>query len=273
MLKEKFERTYDVPFLIEQGVNKYDPWYVVTPENDDQSLFSVNFVFRNALRLNMDFMPQKYAAGLIRSMGKATDEQKLDFTYYAILLIDKGAKLEFSINDVVANPLDFSEWPVEWKKIHIRASIVPISESEDPTTIPYEEIAEQWGILMLGMVLSLLDIVPLDGSEEAVIGYEEGNQTNILANKYERNPINRVLCLKHYGYDCQVCGINFALVYGELGKDFIHVHHTTPVSKMGPHYIVNPVQDLVPVCPNCHAMLHRNDPPLSIQQLKQIMHN
>jgi len=69
-----------------------------------------------------------------------------------------------------------------------------------------------------------------------------------------------------------VCGMDFVSRYGELGSGFIHVHHVIPVSKMGPNYIVDPINDLTPVCPNCHAMLHRKDPPLEIEELKGIFY-
>ncbi|MEG0771017.1 MAG: HNH endonuclease, partial [Clostridia bacterium] len=62
-------------------------------------------------------------------------------------------------------------------------------------------------------------------------------------------------------------------IYGEIGKDFIHVHHLKPLNEIGEEYIVNPVNDLIPVCPNCHAMLHRkiNAKYLSVEELKSLL--
>ncbi len=97
----------------------------------------------------------------------------------------------------------------------------------------------------------------------------EGAKKTVTVNAYERNAQARRACLAHYGtYDCQICGFNFERAYGEWGKDFIHVHHVTPLADIGQSYQVNPVSDLIPVCPNCHAMLHRCQPPLSIEELK-----
>ena len=70
---------------------------------------------------------------------------------------------------------------------------------------------------------------------------------------------------------CSICGFDFEKNYGELGKGFIHVHHIVPVSKIGPNYIIDPVKDLIPVCPNCHAMLHRTDPPMDPDVLLKIL--
>ncbi|MFD9626654.1 HNH endonuclease [Peribacillus muralis] len=100
---------------------------------------------------------------------------------------------------------------------------------------------------------------------------EEGKRKTIRVNVYERNPIARKQCMAHYGVQCQVCGLNFEDTYGEVGKDFIHVHHIVPLHEIQQDYIVDPIQDLIPVCPNCHAMLHRkeNGVYLSIEQLRQ----
>ncbi|MGT2505936.1 HNH endonuclease [Cupriavidus basilensis] len=96
----------------------------------------------------------------------------------------------------------------------------------------------------------------------------EGAKRSVLVNVYERNSDGRQKCIDHYGYRCAVCCLDFAERYGERGKNFIHVHHLKPLASIGQTYEVDPVADLRPVCPNCHAMLHRTDPPCSIEQLK-----
>jgi 5-methylcytosine-specific restriction protein A len=68
-----------------------------------------------------------------------------------------------------------------------------------------------------------------------------------------------------------VCGLIFKDYYGDIGTGFIHVHHLKPVSVMKQEYEMDPISDLRPVCPNCHAMLHKNDPPFSIEELKDLI--
>ncbi|GAB3938695.1 HNH endonuclease [Mucilaginibacter myungsuensis] len=85
----------------------------------------------------------------------------------------------------------------------------------------------------------------------------EGVKRQVTVNKYERSSIARKKCVDHHGYNCSVCDINFVNIYGELGKDFIHVHHLIPIHLVGKGYKVDYKKDLIPVCPNCHAMLHR----------------
>ena len=99
----------------------------------------------------------------------------------------------------------------------------------------------------------------------------EGSVKTTVTNRYERNKDARTECIKHYGAKCYVCGFDFGKVYGEIGEGFIHVHHRVPVSKMGEGYIVNPIEDLIPVCPNCHAMLHRQNPPITPEELIQVI--
>lgn len=99
----------------------------------------------------------------------------------------------------------------------------------------------------------------------------EGATSTVLVNVYERNPEARRACLRHFGSNCQACGMNFRALYGALGDGYIHVHHIKPIHLCGGNYIVDPIKDLIPVCANCHAMLHRRADPLSINDLKEIL--
>jgi len=109
-------------------------------------------------------------------------------------------------------------------------------------------------------------------TDELIAGaaYKEGHRTQVLVNRYERDRSARDECLRHHGARCCVCDIDFGERYGELGKGFIHVHHVVPLSAVGEDYSVDPVADLVPICPNCHAMIHRRNPPLSVDELRHI---
>lgn len=91
----------------------------------------------------------------------------------------------------------------------------------------------------------------------------EGVKKTIEVNVFERNPTARKRCVRHYGAKCTICGFDFGLVYGPRGKGFIHVHHLVPMSQIEADYRVNPITDLRPVCPNCHAMIHRNPKQVS----------
>lgn len=98
----------------------------------------------------------------------------------------------------------------------------------------------------------------------------EGESYLVNQTVYERNRYARALCLKEHGYSCIVCGFNFKDTYGDIGKDFIHVHHLNQLSdNKGEKSETSPKIDLCPVCPNCHAMLHKRNPPYTIDELKE----
>jgi len=101
--------------------------------------------------------------------------------------------------------------------------------------------------------------------------YIEGAAVQVTVNRYERDRKARQAALDWHGYQCKVCGIDMTKVYGEIAKGFIHVHHFIPLSEIKENYQVNPKTDLIPVCPNCHAMLHRQDPPLTPEALNRQM--
>jgi len=98
----------------------------------------------------------------------------------------------------------------------------------------------------------------------------EGARRKRVATSVERNPKARAACIAIHGTRCHVCEIDFEEVYGILGRGFIHVHHLMPLATADEARLVDPVQDLRPVCPNCHAMLHRRTPPYSITELQRI---
>mgnify|MGYP001608218378 CR=1 FL=1 len=104
------------------------------------------------------------------------------------------------------------------------------------------------------------------GSDEPLI---EGTKKQVTVNAFERNVTARRQCIAKYGYRCRVCAFDFGKVYGEIGRDFIHVHHLVELSAIGSEYMIDPVRDLRPVCPNCHAMLHKRKPAYTIEELKE----
>jgi 5-methylcytosine-specific restriction protein A len=101
----------------------------------------------------------------------------------------------------------------------------------------------------------------------------EGKVKNIVQTTYERNPHARKVCLENHGYNCKVCDFNFEYHFGKMGKGFIHVHHIKPISEIAKEYKINPLEDLVPLCPNCHAMIHSRKPALDVEELKNIISN
>lgn len=96
----------------------------------------------------------------------------------------------------------------------------------------------------------------------------EGASMAVTVNAYERNVHARAQCIKHHGHVCAVCNFDFSSFYGPIGEEYIHVHHVVPLSEIRREYILDPIKDLIPVCPNCHAIIHRTRPAMTVEQLK-----
>lgn len=99
----------------------------------------------------------------------------------------------------------------------------------------------------------------------------EGYQKEISATAKARNTAARAKCIDHFGYDCQICFMNFEVIYGELGKQYIHVHHKNEMSDSDGERPVDPLEGLIPVCPNCHMMMHRTKPAQSIEAMRDLL--
>ena len=108
-----------------------------------------------------------------------------------------------------------------------------------------------------------------DHPDEVPAGrYAEGAVSTVRVNRFERAAGARDACLQHYGHQCFVCEMLLEDLYGEAAKELVHVHHLVPLSQVRATYTVDPVKDLRPVCPNCHAVIHRAEPPYPIEEVR-----
>ncbi len=264
VVKKHLEDAYDIPFEVNGGMHYDDAWYRIKPSGHEEELFDIEVRFKNQLRLIIEVKPEKYAAFSIKDMSTASEEKKELFAEYARQLSIMKAKTDFFINDTPYDPENPSEWPSVWKNYRLRVSRSPIVSEEE--TFNQAEVASSWAIIVAGMFLSLLNVIQTEDDYPL-----EGGVKKVEINKYERNPLNRELCLAANGYKCKICGFDFEAVYGDLGYHFIHVHHIKPVSESKEAYKINPTKDMIPVCPNCHAMLHQVNPPLMPDDLVKII--
>lgn len=99
----------------------------------------------------------------------------------------------------------------------------------------------------------------------------EGELKETILSRPERDPAARAACIGHYGLRCTVCDLLLSERYGDLGLGYIHVHHLVPFTGLQEAREVDPVRDMRPVCPNCHAMLHRTTPPRTLDELQAIV--
>lgn len=144
-----------------------------------------------------------------------------------------------------------------------------------------EELKGQEGFETILAVLSAIDIgeykaledLRAEEIEEGKVVYE-GREKYYYGKRYERDALNRKRAIEIHGVNCIVCNFNFEAVYGERGRDYIEIHHLKPLSTLNEPMRVDAETDLVPVCSNCHRMIHRRaEQVLLPDQLRQLMNN
>jgi 5-methylcytosine-specific restriction enzyme A len=225
-------------------------------------------VSRTARQIEASFKADNFAGRLIRKMSEADASARGTFH----ILLEQARRdvdhiyMEVSGSSVESLPESNASWSGFGLDVTCR-----LPSSKIPEQI-LMEVALKVASICMTLTLSLLAVETASASELGdVNGLPEGARIRVEVNRYERSPVNRASCIQYHGATCLACGFDFKSLYGELGEGYIQVHHRTAVSQMNDSYFVNPVTDLVPVCANCHAMLHRLDPPMSVEALQDLV--
>lgn len=254
-IQESLSENFHVRFNVQSDKLEH---YIITLVDAKDSLFKMEVSLHGTVRLIVTAEPEKYAAHFMEEVDSASMSKRQAFCQiWDCLGCDN---LQVKINDTPCTKEDVLNKQTTWKKIYLRFSKAPYYDVETENQI--ERICN-YITQVCSMVLSLI--------EYTIEGFEEGKEITNHLTTHERNPINRQICLAVKGYKCSVCGLDFKSVYGHIGEHFIEVHHSIPVSEMENGHVVDPIKELFPVCSNCHAMLHRKNPPYTIEELKQII--
>jgi len=128
-----------------------------------------------------------------------------------------------------------------------------------------------WTLDALWWQVKVLAFSPIPEEVLTPERYKEGAIRTISVNAYERNSAARQKCIHRYGLECAVCKASMADLYGDVAKGIIHIHHLNELAAIGEEYEVDPINDLRPVCPNCHAVLHSTSPVMNINELEKIL--
>jgi len=217
-------------------------------------------------RVTASFKPGNFASALVQAMNEASAEQKSAFAVFATSLSLKGAKIDLKYDHTPFPATQPEAWPRLWSMIEISMTKIGVL-IESESGYNFDE-AFPWATGFFGMSLALLPLEPVIEDTQAE---NEGKQFLALVKRYERSRINRAACIEINGSSCRICGFDFGKNFGDVGQGFIHVHHIIPVSQMGSSYVLNPGSDLIPVCPNCHSMLHRKNPPYTPDEMRDII--
>ena len=218
------------------------------------------------VRAEAFFVADRFSGPLLRTIGESIAAEPQSW-----LALIEAAELEDLHSAVVVNnePIhDFSDVPTDpWRNLEIEVH-ARVAGGCGGTQEMRRGLTEV-GAHCLALILSGLETEPSFVHDSEPL--PEGTKTTIEVNKYERSPVNRMRCILFYGANCWVCDLDFASTYGEIGSGFIEVHHRVPVSELGDNYLVDPVKDLIPLCSNCHSMVHRRVPPFQPDELREIL--
>lgn len=92
-------------------------------------------------------------------------------------------------------------------------------------------------------------------------------QTRLLLERDRRirDKAVRAFRKQHGQVACEACSFDFGKIYGPHGEDYIECHHRIPLSQSGE--TTTRIEDLILLCSNCHRMIHRKRPWLSVEEL------
>jgi 5-methylcytosine-specific restriction protein A len=264
-LRRTVQARFGIAFTVERLMTGEGPVYRIRPADLPLTIgFTVDVVV-GWRSLEARFTPGSFAAGLVHAMESSDSQQRVAFRIFAGAAQKAGASLTFRINGTSVNP-SAEVWPSGWADCDLSMRRSNLLWGENAKSD--DEQVRTWVCRFVGLVVALLPVEPI---APPPLGEVEGAVVEVISRRYERSRINRAACIELQGARCVICNFDFGEAYGSIGEGFIHVHHVVSVSTVEPCTVIDPGKDLVPVCPNCHAMLHTHRPPLLPTALREIM--
>ena len=222
-------------------------------------------------RVRFSLEPQKFAGELVQAMGESDEVGQAAFCRILEECVARGATVRFGVNGHPIQLRDQAVWETRWRRIDLSMS-KQLARFDGIATAEELALVRPWASRFLAAVLALAPLEKQQGAKnKSAEGFEEGAASLTPTIRYERDRRNRAAAIAIHGTACLACGVELGARYGMVAEGFIEVHHVVPVASMGADYRVDPVQDLVPLCPNCHAVAHRRDPPLTVDEIKALL--
>ena len=246
-------------------------WYLLRPRD---LLRYHGFGIRTTLnwrRLYIVFEAGNFAGELLTSMGNADDDGRSVFRAILHDCQQRGAEIELSINGSPHSIEGDEAWSEDWHRFSLSLNKGQLDLGTDNGESD-PNIVSDWTGRFAAAITAILPLVEAeDHAEGEVRGLPEGAVTTVRTNRYERDRRNRAAAISIHGSACRACGVDMGKRYGNIATGFIEVHHLTPLSKIGSGYTIDPLHDLVPLCPNCHAIAHRRVPPFSVEEISAML--
>ena len=252
-------------------------------ENNDHLLYLLHlreeskehtFCIRTTIawrRIQIEFEAGNFAGDLLRQMGDADRDSQVLFRSILADCQSRGASINFQVNGNSYRFDDEKVWLGNWNNLTLSINKGDLERGVDDSRLDRDTICG-WTGRFTAAVVSILPVEEQNQETNLdVVGYPEGALVKVLTNRYERDRRNRAAAIAIHGTTCKGCGLNMSERYGTVAEGFVEIHHTTPVSKLGLGYTINPADDLVPLCPNCHSIAHRRNPPLTVEEIQSLL--
>lgn len=215
----------------------------------------------------VSFIAGNFAGPMILSMGKCGEEARQTFTAFANGVAARKIKVLMRVNGIEVDPSQPCIWAQDWSFLELSLKLTPIMvEPNDEAQL--EGFVLDLVVPLFAMIATLIGV---EENEFPTMGETEGRAVQSLTTRYERKKVNREACIQLKGLRCSVCGFDFAEKYGRLGVGYVEIHHIKPLASLGIDYRINVSTELEPLCANCHAMVHREEPPIAVLTLRQIV--
>ena len=233
--------------LRDEGVKKGDRVFLIRLSEEPRGI------------MGSGFAKSSYYVAAHWDGTKGKTSHYIDIEFDILINPSKDILFDKSFLDKI-DPKNLQKWFPQQSGISIKPEVIDALESK-------------WFDFITGNKYIRNSFVSNDVLTDIKETFREGKSKDIAQNRYEMNPEARKRCLTHYGFSCKVCNFNFENNFGEIGKGFIHVHHINQISEIGREYEIDPIKDLIPVCPNCHSMIHSKRPAFTIDEINDIRKN
>lgn len=222
-------------------------------------------------RIDVRFRLGNFASELMSSFRSVDESGRRVFLAVLDACSNAGANVVLNLNGTTRSHKDDALWGESWRSFGfaVGKGMLAINEGGGTADI---HLIEEWTARVAAAVIALLPVEEDVEESFDAHGLPEGAKVRIEVNRYERDRRNRAAALAIHGHRCMACGTDMAERYGPVAEGLIEVHHVVPVSEVDHGYIIDPISDLVPLCPDCHSVTHRRSPPYSIKELQSMLH-